>query len=198
MNNLRTELAPIADVDTDPTVEALLPSTPALRRSFASDPLPLTDGRELDRGDDSHKLPQGSAPPPAQGRGDGRRSSVVVALEEELLGARGKMGALKRPSAAEPSDRAKKIMRRPAAAATNGRLRPSTMPGPITPGTAGTAPSSKTNFTTYYKGIKINVQVVQKAYRVFLNPGSLSDWKVPFGADKDAAWARVVARIKSL
>ena len=35
MNDLRTELAPIADVGTYPTVEALLPSTPTLRRSLA-------------------------------------------------------------------------------------------------------------------------------------------------------------------
>ena len=47
-------------------------------------------------------------------------------------------------------------------------------------------------------GFKMNVQAAQNMYRVLLDPNSTSDCKVPGCDDRDAAWSRVVARLRSL
>ena len=157
----------------------------------------LTDGRASDGIDEIHKLPRDIPHTGEENHGGTAPDypSVVVALEAEPLGARGKGVVKQRPAAATPSGRPLKVRKCPAA------LTPSAPRGtatPSTPATAGAALAGKTNFTTHYKGFKINVQVVQKTYRVLLDPNSPSDWTVPWGDDRDAAWSRVVARLRSL
>jgi len=175
----------------------LLPPNWNPRRAASGALLALTDGRASEGLDESHKLPRDIPNTGEENHGGSAPddTSVVAALEAELLGARGKGVVKQRPAAATPSGRPLKVRKCPAALTPRAPRGTAT---PSTPATAGAALAGKTNFTTHYKGVKINVQVVQKAYRVFLDSDSPSDWKVPWGDDKDAAWSRVVARIRSL
>ena len=62
---------------------------------------------------------------------------------------------------------------------------------------ANTPPTGSANFTTYYKGRKVNVQIKQQAYRVFLNSDSNVDAKVRWGSDRKAAWKEVVKMVEA-
>jgi len=152
VRSLRSELLDnVTGADADAAVEALLPPHRNPRRAASGALLALTDGRASEGLDESHKLPRDSPNTGEENHGGSAPddTSVVAALEAELLGARGKGVVKQRPAAATPIGRPLKVRKCPAALTPSAPRGPAT---PSTPATAGAGPAGKTNFTTHYNG----------------------------------------------